>query len=489
MYYAVHGGRIVFGSEPKAVLALGDIPAQLDEESLQRYLTFLWVPDPDTLFEGVSKLPPGHRAVFERSALSVERYWDPRFEPDARPAEEHVDKLRAALNDAVARQLVSDVPLGTFLSGGLDSTLVTTLASRAAGRPLLAIAAGFEGPAWLNEPGQDDLPFARVVAKREPSLDYRELVVEGASADVAGELAQSMDDPVADPAAITTFLICRAAKEQATVMLSGTGAEELFGGYPRHRVVGAAARAARLPRGARATVARVGRTIPGARAGRGMGLMRHTRKFLTAMGDDEPYIAFCAHHDAGSLSALLGSPVDWEGVTSVHRAHLGAANGLSPLSKALYLDLKTYLPCLNLAYTDRASMAASVEVRVPILDELVVDTALRLPDELKVSRGQGKVALRRAAEGIVPKTVMTRAKTGFGAPVRTWMKEFSSETIRDCLSPQSIRNRGLVSAAAVAAMRRDLERGRSDQALQLWAIVTLELWARRFLDRSPSYVA
>jgi asparagine synthase (glutamine-hydrolysing) len=484
LYHARHAGRFVFGSEPKAVLEASGKPARLDERSLERFLTFLWVPDPDTMFEGVRKLPPGHLAVIEGAGERIEPYWDMRFEEREGTAEEHAARLREALRTAVRRQLVADVPLGVFLSGGVDSTLIARLAADASDRPVLALATGFEGPAQRNELGESDLPYARLAARAIPGLDYREIVLSEVSAGLADDLAGHFDDPVADPAAIATYLICRAAKPEATVMLSGVGAEELFGGYPRHRVAAAAARLAAVPAPVRSAAARIGGAIPGARPGRGMGRLRHLRKFVHGLGEAEPYVAFCAHHDPRTLERLLGRPVGWDQVTAAHREHLDRAGGLPPLSRALYLDLKTFLPSLNLAYTDRASMACSVEVRVPMLDDLVLEAAAAIPDRMKVGRGGGKLVLKRAARGLVPEEILRRPKTGFGGPVRTWMRTLGSDVIRDCLSEETLRRRGLVRPRAVRDMREQLLRGRSDQALQLWAVVVLELWARRFLDRS-----
>jgi asparagine synthase (glutamine-hydrolysing) len=487
LYYARTAERVSFASEAKAVLALADIPAKLNEPALGRFLTFLWVPDPDTLFEGVRKLPPGHFAVFEDGAERIEQYWDVEFRGEPGSLDEHAERLRESVRAAVSRQLVSDVSLGVFLSGGVDSTLIARLAAEESQRPVLAIATGFAQRLQANEVGEDDLPFARLAARAIPNLDYREIVLSELSADVAAELTDNMDDPVADPAAISTYLICRAAKPDATVMLSGVGSEELFAGYPRHRAVPVATRMARLPAGLRRGLfRRAAALVPGALPGSGMGGLRHTKKLLQGLSDPEPYIGFCAHHDAASLARLVGAPVDWSDVTEVHRRHLARAARLPPLSRALYLDMKTFLPSLNLAYTDRSSMACSVEVRIPLLDELVVQRALAIPDEMKVSRGTGKYVLKRAAEGLVPDRILTRPKTGFGAPVRTWMREFAGDVIRDCLSAESLRSRGWLSTQGVREMRTQLLRGQSDQALQLWAVVILELWARRFLDQPVS---
>jgi len=483
LYYAQMGGRLAFASEAKALLELG-VPPRPNERGLDKFLTFLWVPDPETLFEGIFRLPPGHMGVLEDGAVKIARYWDIELRPDSGSLDEHAERLSDALTRSVSRQLISDVPLGVFLSGGIDSTLLARLASERSSRPILTIAAGFERRALRNEVGEDDLTFARLAARSIPHLDYQEVVLSDMSVDLVSDLAESFDDPVADPAAIATYMICKAAKPTATVMLSGVGAEELFAGYPRHGAVSLAGAISRFPRSVRGRIfPGAAALIPGALPGWGMGSLRHAKKFIHGLGQAEPYIAFCAHHDGSSLSRLMGRNVDWVEVTRVHREHLAQAKGLPPLSKALYLDFKTFLPSLNLAYTDRSSMANSVEVRVPMLDELVLACAAAIPDRHKLSARRGKIVLKRAAAGLVPDEIIRRRKTGFGGPVRTWMRELSGEVLRDCLSRQSIERRGLVNADEVLKMRLMLTRGWSDQALQLWAVVVLELWARRFLDQ------
>jgi asparagine synthase (glutamine-hydrolysing) len=483
LYYAQMRGRFAFASEAKALLALGVSP-RLNERGLDKFLTFLWVPDPETLFEGIFKLPPGHLGVFDHGAVKIEQYWDIELHPDSGSLDEHAERLNDALRRSVARQLASDVPLGVFLSGGVDSTLLARLAAERSSRPVLTIAAGFDRRALRNEVGEDDLTFARLAAGSIPNLEYEEVVLSNVSANVVADLAESFDDPVADPAAIATYIICKAARPKATVMLSGVGAEELFAGYPRHRAVSLAGVITRLSKPVDGRMFRgAAALIPGAIPGWGMGGLRHAKKFVHGLSAAEPYVAYCSHHDGPSLSRLVGRNVDWLDVTRIHREHLAHAREMSPLSKALYLDLKTFLPCLNLAYTDRSSMASSVEVRVPMLDELVLACAGAIPDRHKLSGRRGKIVLKRAARGSVPDEIIRRRKTGFGAPVRTWMRELSGEVLRDCLSRQSIESRGLLNADEVRKMQSTLRRGWSDQALQLWAVVVLELWARQFLDK------
>lgn len=486
LYYAQSPHRVVFASEPKAVLALLDEAPTLDEEALDRFLTFLWVPDPDTLLKGVLKLPPGHLAIFESGNQRIQQYWDAEFQPREMDLEEAAERTLAAVRSAVSRQLVADVPVGVFLSGGLDSTLLAALAAGASEHRVLAVATGAAGDTAKYDPWQDDLPYARLAAEHAERLDYREILLSSASADMAYDLVDHLDDPVADPAAISTLLICRAAKGSATVMLSGVGAEELFAGYPRHRFAKVFERAKAFPLGARSAIlGSLASLVRGARPGRLLTARRHGQKLLESLAEPEPYIASCAHHTPATLGELRGYQVDWASVVARHVTHLDHADaaGLPPLSRSLYLDLKTYLPCLNLAYVDRASMACSVEVRVPLLDDAVVHESLLIPDKLRLAHGRSKAVLRHAARDIVPEAILRRPKTGFAAPVRSWMRDIDSDLVRDCLSEESLRDRGLVRPEAVRMMQERLSQGRRDESLQLWALLVFELWARRFLDR------
>jgi asparagine synthase (glutamine-hydrolysing) len=487
LYYAEEHGALYFASELKALLpALR--PPSLRHRAIADYLTFLWVPDPGTLFDGMYQLPAGHCARYANGDLAVRQYWDASFGVEHNVSEAAwTERVRETTEGAVRRQMVSDVPLGSFLSGGLDSgAVVATM--RGASPHVTAYTVGFSEEDLAHEIVPDDLRYARRLG-RELNLDHRERVLSPEIVDLLPKLVWHMDEPIADPAAITTYLICAAARERLTVVLSGMGADEIFAGYPRHLAARLTRPADLLPRAFRRVVrtSLEGRLTMG-RPGRLRGPRRNAMKLLR--GIDQPfadrYLTYCSYYRPEELSGLLSGELRAEvGPHSPlhrHRQYMSHEQDGDWLNQLLYVDMKTFLPCLNLAYTDRMSMAASTEVRVPLLDDEVVDLASRIPPGLKLRRMTRKYVLKRAMQGVLPESVIWRPKAGFGAPLRAWMGGELRPLIDDCLSPATVRERGLFDPAAVRGLVSDNEAGTADNALRIWALVVLELWQRTFLD-------
>jgi asparagine synthase (glutamine-hydrolysing) len=484
LYYHQSAGQLAFASEVKALLALPEVERRLDPDALARYLTFLWVPEPDTLLAGVRQLEAGTVAVYEAGELRIERYWDVPLDETPMAEGEAADALDALIEEAVRLRLVSDVPLGAFLSGGIDSSLIVAL-MRKLGVPSIitqtAVAPAADARYDIESP---DAPFARAVRDHFGDLDYGEIELRPDVARLLPELSWHLDDPVADPAAIPTLLICRAARSRATVMLSGMGAEELFAGYGRHQAAVMAERYARLPRMVRGVVEPLVRRLPGARPGPWLRYTRGAKKFFRSAGQplEQRYLGYASYYTPAQLAEVLGRPVDSAKTYARHNAALARTVGLDPVRRMSYLDLKTFLPSLNLAYTDRASMAASVEVRVPLLDHRVVEFVARLPSELKLRGRTRKYLLREVARRHLPAAVIDRPKTGFAAPVRAWVARDLREMIGDLLAPDRLRRRGVLQPEGVWAMVEDVWQGREDNALQVWAFLQFELWAQTFLD-------
>jgi asparagine synthase (glutamine-hydrolysing) len=302
-----------------------------------------------------------------------------------------------------------------------------------------------------------------------------------------------MDEPVADPAAISAYLICREARQTLTVMLNGQGADEIFGGYPRHQAVRYADFYNRLPGAVRhQLVPRVLGSLRAAGAGRLTTLVRNAKK-LTRSAElpfQERYLGYLTHFHHEQKLELYGAELrsELEGVDAnqTHLAHLGRVAGRQPLQQMCYLDLKTFLPSLNLTYTDKMSMASSIEVRVPFLDYLLVEAAFRMPDELKIHGRESKYALKRACRGLLPQAVLTRPKTGFTAPIRGWLQRDLRPLVDEWLSAETIARRGLFSPDAIQRIVREHRNGREDNAWKIFQLITFELWARTFLDADGS---
>jgi asparagine synthase (glutamine-hydrolysing) len=482
LYHAEQAGTLYFASEVKALLPALPRPS-LRRDVVADYLTFLWVPDPDTMFDGIYKLPPGHCATFSRRGFEVTEYWDMTFAPEQRPEAEWATELRDQVGTAVRRQMVSDVPLGSFLSGGIDSSAIVAEMSRAT-EQVTTFTVGASQQDLAHEIVPDDVRYARRIARRF-GVDYHEQTLEANVVELWPKLIWHLDEPVADPAAIATYLICSVARRKLTVILSGMGGDEIFAGYPRHlaaqlgRVFGwapvPARRAVRRLIDAHLTLGR-----PGRMRGPRRNLMKLARGLDASAWDR--YLSYSSYYQAPELAALLAEDTPQGEPFRRHRAYLERVQSEHWLNQLLYLDIKTFLPCLNLTYTDKMSMAASAEVRVPLLDNELVALSGRIPPEFKLHRVTRKYLLKRSMEGVLPREVIYRPKAGFGAPVRAWLVGELRPMLDDLLSQEVVRARGLFEPAEVGRLIAANRSGQQDNALRIWALLTLELWQRTFVD-------
>jgi asparagine synthase (glutamine-hydrolysing) len=488
LYYSRQGDLFAFASEIRALLPLNGAP-ELDKRALADYLTLLWVPDPRTAFKGIRKLPPGHFAWVGKDGLEIRSYWDLRFAPEDRSEEEWRDKVREAVSRSVRRQLVSDVPLGSFLSGGVDSSAIVAEMANG-GDPVNTYNVAFAREDLRHEIVPDDAKYARQVAALF-GTDHHERVLNPNVLELLPKVVWHLEEPVADPAAVSTYLVCTEAAQRMKVMLSGMGADEIFAGYPRYLAYRLSRLGDALPAGARrALEAGLGRAVRPGRPGRLRGPRRNLWKFMRAAGlpPAERYLTFSSYYTTTELGEVLSeelaAELDGYDALGTHRRYLDRDPGGDELSHLLYLDAKTFLPCLNLAYTDKMSMAASVEVRVPLLDDELVALAARIPSEYKLRGWRRKYVFKRSQEGTLPKNIVWRPKAGFGAPVRAWLERDLAPMLDDLLAEDTIRARGLVDPAAVRRLRDDNAAGRADNSLQIYALLGLELWCRTFLDRT-----
>jgi asparagine synthase (glutamine-hydrolysing) len=488
LYYVQQPGLFAFASELKVLLPF--LPAvTLDPAGLADYLTFLWVPEPRTAFTGVMKLPAGHCARADRDGVTIEQYWDLEMAPEVRPAADWRDEVASTVSQSVRRQMLSDRPLGAFLSGGIDSSAIVAAMTAGAPQPPSTYTVGFAEQDLRHEIVPDDVVHARAVADRF-GTDHEEIILEPDVLDLLPRAIWHLEEPVADPAAISTYLICREAGKRMPVMLSGVGGDELFAGYPRHLAYRISRLFDRVPgpmRNALETLAApIGR--PGA-PGRLRGPRRNLWKYLRAAGlpELERYLSFLTYYPDQELRDLLSddmaAEVAMHDPRAGHRRILERVVDADELAQILYLDTKTFLPNLNLTYTDKMSMAASVEVRVPLLDDEMVDLARRIPSDLKLTGTRRKYIFKRSQEGTLPSSVIWRAKAGFGAPVRSWLVDDLSPMIDDLLSASTIAERGLVDATVVAKMREQNEAGLADFSMQIYCLLCLELWSRQWTDQ------
>lgn len=490
LYYATVRDQMSFGSEISAVLASGLIEPSIDRESLESFLRLLWVPEPGTLFSGVFKLLPGHMLTWDGSRVEVSPYWDvPKIDLsklEGPPSDN--EELAEVLRSAVRRQLKADVPVGLFLSGGLDSTAILHFAAEAGNPSLRAYSVGLSPTSRAEEGALDDVKYARLAAQTY-GIPHHEIVLSPNVAELLPKMVRHLEDPVADPAAINCYLVSEAARETSTVLLSGTGADELFGGYRKYAAAWLGSQYQRIPAILRrCTLEPLFRSLPVALGNVGLRHVRMSKKFMKFGGaaDFDRFLGYSGYYDSGELIELLMLDPSRNGDAYLGAHALQSAwdrrASADVIDRMTYVDLKYYLPGLGLAYMDKASMSASVEVRVPLIDDAVVDFVARLPGRYKVQGLRTKVALRDCMQGRIPDEILRRPKAPFSAPIRSWLRRDLASTLDEYLHPEQIRTRGLLDAGAVSRIILEHRQGWQDHSLRIWALLTLEVWYQEFID-------
>jgi asparagine synthase (glutamine-hydrolysing) len=481
LYYLPRGDGLVFASELKALTAAVGAELRVDPGAMVASMLYYWVPDQRCAIQGVQKLPPGTWArITPDGRLSVQPYWriaDVALEAAAGP----VGDLGSVIQESVTAHLVSDVPVSSFLSGGLDSSIVTVLAHQA-GQGIDAYTITFRPEDQRMEAMPDDAVYARKVASQF-GIDLHEIEIAPDIVSMLPRMVDVLDEPIGDPAAINTLLMCEAARERGVkVILSGMGADELFGGYRKHLACVMAGKYSRLPAGPRAAVRFGVERSPVSVRGRGLRYPRWAKRFLTfaELPEEQRFRRSYTLYDPDELSALVGPDLTGhvEQVIEEH-ADVYHDNSLSDeVNRMCLADARLFLPGLNLAYTDRASMAASVEVRVPFVDPVVARAAFSIPGRDKIAHRQGKVALKRAAESWLPREIVYRPKASFSAPLRAWVRNDLQEVINDVLVGGELVELGMIRPGPLRRLIQDDMAGREDHAKQIWQLLTLELWYR-----------
>lgn len=494
LYYATAesegGASFVFGSEAKAVLASGLVKPELDLEGLNQQLTFLWTPDPHTLFKNIRRLPPAHVLTWRAGVVTVREWWDVSFDEieEGRGEAWWRERLLETLGRVVGMEMVADVPLGSFLSGGVDSSVVTALmARRGGGRRVSTYTVGIEEDDLRFDIIPSDVPWARKVGKLLDA-DYHETMLRPDVARLLPMLVRHLEMPVIDMA-ISSYLVSKEARETLTVMLSGMGGDEVFAGYPRQVAMSLAGALDPLPAALRRPALRaVAGALPGGRPGRLTAPLRNAKKFAksAALDFEARYMGFGTYFTDEAKRRLYTDDVR-AGVGDsdpyyLHRRYFERCKQAAPLNRLLYVDMKTFLPCLNLDYTDRTSMAATLEVRVPLINHELVELAARMPPRLKLRGLRRKYILKRAAEGLLPRDVVWRKKAGFGAPIRAWLRGPLRPLVDELLSEEVVRARGLFRPGEVRRVVEANLSGREDFGLHVLQLLTLEMWQREFLD-------
>jgi asparagine synthase (glutamine-hydrolysing) len=489
LYYLPRGDGVVFASELKALVAAAGSELRIEPGALVASMLYYWVPEQRCAIDGVRKLPGGSWARFRPDGRSsVQCYWrlaDVAAEAAAGPRAD----LGPVIEESVAAHLVSDVPVSSFLSGGLDSSIVTVLAHQV--EPGIdAYTITFRPEDQRLEAMPDDAVYARKVAARF-GIDLHEIEISPNIVDLLPRMVDVLDEPIGDPAAINTLLMCDAARDRGIkVILSGMGADELFGGYRKQLACLMASRYAALPGLPRAAVrASVGR-LPVSVGGHGLRYARWAKRFLTfAELPEEPrFRRSYTMYDPPELAALISPDLAGyvDQIVAEHRDIYEDNTLEDEVNRMCLADSRLFLPGLNLAYTDRASMAASVEVRTPFVDPIVARAAFSIPGRDKIVRRQSKVALKKAAESWLPHEIVHRPKASFSAPLRAWVRGDLQEVIRDVLIGGELVESGMIRRNALSRLIQDEHAGREDRSKQIWQLLSLELWYRNAQSKGVS---
>jgi asparagine synthase (glutamine-hydrolysing) len=495
LVYRHDHARLVFASELKSLLALPeqDLPRRVDPLAVDEYLTYGYVPHPRTILEGVHKLPPAHFAVWHEDRLEIERYWSPDWNREVRrPIEEDIAELRSTLSDAVSEQMIADVPLGAFLSGGIDSTIIVGLMQQASSRPVKTFAIGFPDPAY------DETQYAELAA-RHLGTEHQTFIVEPQAWETLPALAWQFDEPFADSSALPTWHVARETRRAVTVALTGDAGDELFGGYDRYRALALTELFHRLPAAPRRLIGgTMTRVLP--RSGKSKSRLRSLERIFERINEPASarYLGWMTTFDEiGRLSLYADAQLDLLATTaalqseqsSVDPAFLlrhacAMAGRRDPVTRAMVGDILTYLPGDLLLKVDLASMAHSLECRGPFLDHRVVELAAAMPldRKLRFRPGRSKVVLKRAFAELLPKPIKTRRKMGFGVPVGRWFQAELKNELQAVLLDRSTLDRGLFRPDRVRTLVAEHVEGRREHGHRLWALLMLELWFRNHLE-------
>ncbi|MCU0240561.1 MAG: asparagine synthase (glutamine-hydrolyzing) [Pyrinomonadaceae bacterium] len=488
LYYAKIGDTFLFASEIKAILASKLIKAEIDNEGLHQFLTFLWAVPPHTMFKNIWQLPPAHFAVWKNNELKTQEYWDLDFSCEEQNSDENYwsERTLETLEKCVNLEMIADVPLGAFLSGGVDSSSIVALMTKKHDKvSTYTTAISAEDLEFDIIP--DDVKWSRKMAEFFP-IDYHETLLTPDLSTLLPKLNYHQETPIIDMA-IPSFLISEQSRNSNKVMLSGMGGDEVFAGYPRQMAMQIAGKFDFMPTAIRKPLMKtVDNLLYGGMKGKLTAPMRNAKKFAksAAMDFENRYLGFGTYWTDEMKNRLYTK--DFVGEQNgfdayrFHKNYFEKSKNWSALNRLLYVDFKTFMPALNLDTTDKTSMAANLEVRVPFLNNEMLDLSQKIPNQLKLKGLERKFILKKACEKILPNEIIYRKKAGFGSPIRSWLRTSLQPMINDLLSVETIKKRGLFDANEVQKIIELNQSGKEDYNLQVFQLLNLEIWMQQFLD-------
>lgn len=487
LFYTLIGRGFAFSSELKTLVRINGFNKSINSKALVSCLNYLWISGNETMFNDCFKLPAAHYLVYKNGEIKIERYWqlDDKVKSNADESET-TRELSVILKDTVLRHMVADVPVSTFLSGGLDSSLISVLAKNN-NENLSTYTIGTLSKDKKLEQMPDDEKYADIVAERY-GFDHNVIRIDSNILNEFPRIVYTLDEPIGDPAAINTYLICKAARERGVkVLLSGMGADEIFFGYRRQKATLMALRYNKLPPVVKKMMEIIAEKMPVRILGRGFKIGRWAKRFLSFanMPVDEAYMRSYSYYNYKELKQLVKEE-HIHAIDKIRQEHkdlfYSKYNG-DIINQMCHVDTHMFMQGLNLTYSDRASMAASVEVRVPFIDKVVIEKAMQIPGHLKIKKDISKYILKKAAEDFLPKEIIYRPKASFGAPLRSWISSDLKSMVDDLLCERSVNKRGLLNYPFVKSLIDKDRKGEEDYAYQIYQLLTLELWCREYLDK------
>ncbi len=482
LYWTRSGSQLLFASEMKALLAHPSVSRRLNPQAVDDFLAYLYVPAPQTIFEGIFELPPAHWLHWREGELELQSYWDARPQPVNVSEGDAVDAVREQLGDAVRLRMVSDVPVGAFLSGGLDSSSIVAFMAKESPAPVRSFSLGF----GAGGERYTELAYARI-ASRHFHTEHRELEIRPQSAQLLPAMVSQFDEPFGNPTALLIFELSKLIRQHVTVALAGDAGDEVFLGYPRYLGLALHQRLAGLPKPLFSLLRRASAWM--GESANGLHVWRRMREFTETAGLpwQAAYTRWITYFSA-EQRARLYTP-EFRAAVGEYRAEsflegwFARVADCNPISQASYVDLHTFLPHNLLEYGDRMSMAHGLEVRLPFTDHKLIELAMRLPAQAKLRGRSGKRVLREAMRPMLPREVTRRSKLGLNPPIGRWLRRELAPVLEERLSTTAVEHAGWFQPQTVAELVRDFRSGRRDYSLHLWALLVLDQWRRQILEQ------
>ena len=489
LYYYIGRDKISFASELKALLQDNSISRELNKQALNDYLSLLYVPAPQSIFSSIKKLPPGHVLEYIDGELSVQQYWSVSYrapederQPTSKETQQYAIGIHERLQEAVRRRLISDVPLGAFLSGGIDSSAIVALMAQVSNTQIKTFSIGFKDAGYY-----DERKFARKIVKQF-NTQHHEFEVEPSALDILPTLVKYFDEPFADSSAIPTYYLSKMARQHVTVCLSGTGGDELFGGYRRYLIENLFKHYQRYPKSIQGLAMNLSKMLPVSRKSALKEYFLLLKRFLTCQEESSPMLRHinmmsCFSDDAKDDLYTNAFKKNFSSPAHPLEAYYKKTGDLDDLTRTLNTDFQSYLPGDLLVKEDRMTMAASLEGRVPFLDHEFVEYVASIPSSLKVRNLTTKYIFKESMRSVLPSMIVDRRKHGFGVPIGEWFKNELKDYANDVFRDSKTTQRGYFDGAYIQNLLDEHQKGLQDYSSQLWTLLMFELWCREYLDR------